>query len=51
MGVIPEGYDPIVDNIDFDSLINTMKKFEVAIQSAAAAQKPHRRFLDELLAT
>jgi tryptophan halogenase len=50
MGVIPEAYDPIVDNIDFKSLLNTMKKFEVSIQSAAAAQKSHRRFLDELLA-
>ena len=51
MGVIPEGYDPIVDNVDYLALISSLGNMEKSIQAAARQQIPHKEFLDKLLAS
>ncbi|HRE42501.1 MAG TPA: tryptophan 7-halogenase [Terricaulis sp.] len=46
--IVPEGYDPLVDNVDLDAVKRKFERIRAAFAQAADAMPAHRDFLNSL---
>ncbi|MDC7675593.1 tryptophan halogenase family protein [Asticcacaulis machinosus] len=46
-GTVPQGYDPLVNIMDFNDVQSFMTKIKVGFQSAASSLSLHRRFIEQ----